>query len=153
MNMETFIHLRSPVGDLTIMENGEAITHLLFGAQNDGPCEPSPLLIEAARQLEAYFARRLRRFDLPLSPTGTAFQMRVWEALRTIPYGETRSYADIAALVGSPRGMRAVGLANGKNPISIIIPCHRVIGKNGALVGYGGGLPIKAALLALEQSP
>ena len=149
--MESFIHLHAPIGDLSVFANDDAITRLLFGVRGDESCEPSPLLMEAARQLEAYFARRLRRFDLPLSPTGTAFQMRVWEALKTIPYGETRSYADIAALAGSPRAMRAVGLANGKNPISIIIPCHRVIGKNGALIGYGGGLPVKAALLALER--
>jgi methylated-DNA-[protein]-cysteine S-methyltransferase len=103
-----------------------------------------------AAQLEAYFARELQAFDLALAPEGTEFQQRVWRGLCEIPYGATVSYSDLALRVGNPRACRAVGLANGRNPIPIVIPCHRVIGRNGTLVGYGGGLPIKQTLLALE---
>ena len=106
---------------------------------------------EAVEQLEAYFAGERREFDLELEPVGTNFQRRVWEALLTIPYGETRSYGQIAEQIGSPGASRAVGLANGHNPIGIIVPCHRVIGANGSLTGYGGGLDRKRALLELER--
>ncbi|MDH1899273.1 methylated-DNA--[protein]-cysteine S-methyltransferase [Aeromonas caviae] len=99
-----------------------------------------------------YFAGRLQRFTLPLAPRGTAFQQAVWQALCDIPYGETRSYGDIARAIGKPNAVRAVGAANGRNPLSIIIPCHRVIGQNGSLTGYAGGLPIKQALLTLERA-
>ena len=102
-------------------------------------------------EFEAYFAGRLQRFTLPLAARGTAFQQAVWRALCDIPYGETRSYGDIARSVGSPRGFRAVGMANNRNPISIIIPCHRIIGSDGKLVGFGGGLDIKEFLLGLER--
>ena len=102
-------------------------------------------------QLDGYFARRRQRFDLALAPTGTAFQRKVLEALQAIPYGETRSYKEVAAAIGKPRAVRAVGAANGRNPIPIIIPCHRVIGSDGSLTGFGGGLEVKRALLALEQ--
>jgi methylated-DNA-[protein]-cysteine S-methyltransferase len=105
----------------------------------------------AVRELDAYFARRLQKFTLPLDLRGTPFQKAVWEQLLAIPYGETRSYSDIALAVGKPAAVRAVGLANGANPVSIIVPCHRVIGKSGALVGYGGGLDRKRALLDLED--
>jgi len=104
----------------------------------------------AVQELDAYFAGRLRRFTLPLDLRGTPFQKTVWKALLDIPYGETRSYSDIARTIGRPAAVRAVGLANGANPVSIIVPCHRVIGKRGDLVGYGGGLERKRALLALE---
>lgn len=114
--------------------------------------EETPLLREARRQLEAYLEGRLRDFDLPLAPRGTPFQLKVWRALTRIPYGETRSYKQIAEAVDCPKGCRAVGMANNRNPISIVIPCHRVIGADGALVGYGGGLPIKECLLRLEGS-
>jgi len=110
----------------------------------------NPLLIEAERQLRAYFAGELRRFQLPLDPAGTAFQKRVWGELESIPYGETRSYSQIAGAIGSPRAVRAVGAANGANPVPIVVPCHRVIGSSGKLVGYGGGLPLKKRLLELE---
>ncbi|MFQ2094598.1 methylated-DNA--[protein]-cysteine S-methyltransferase [Aeromonas taiwanensis] len=103
-------------------------------------------------EFEAYFAGRLQRFTLPLAARGTAFQQAVWRALCDIPYGETRSYGDIARAIGKPSAVRAVGAANGRNPLSIIVPCHRVIGQNGSLTGYAGGLPIKQALLALEGS-
>jgi O-6-methylguanine DNA methyltransferase len=105
---------------------------------------------EAVRQLRAYFAGQLRRFDLPLDMQGTPFQLRVWRELERIPYGETRSYSQIAAAIGAPRAVRAVGAANGANPIPIVVPCHRVIGASGKLVGYGGGLPLKQRLLELE---
>jgi methylated-DNA-[protein]-cysteine S-methyltransferase len=105
---------------------------------------------EARRQLDEYFAGHRAEFDLPLSPRGTAFQREVWAALQTIPYGEVRSYGQIAAQIGRPGASRAVGLANGRNPISVIVPCHRVIGASGALTGYGGGLPRKRLLLDLE---
>jgi len=121
---------------------------VLGGERNDS----YPLILEAVRQLKAYFERRLRDFDLPLDPRGTAFQLQVWNALTTIPYGETRSYLDIARIIGNPKAVRAVGAANGQNPISIIVPCHRVIGSGGSLVGYGGGLPLKKQLLELEHA-
>ena len=105
----------------------------------------------AAEQLEAYFAGKRTTFSLPLRPAGTAFQLAVWQALTEIPYGETRSYGEIAAAVGNPKAARAVGMANNRNPISILIPCHRVIGSTGALVGYGGGLEKKLFLLELEK--
>jgi methylated-DNA-[protein]-cysteine S-methyltransferase len=109
------------------------------------------LLEEPVRQLTAYFKGTLRQFDLPVAPHGTAFQQQVWTALQQIPYGDTTSYGELARRLGNPKAVRAVGLANGSNPISIVIPCHRVIGSNGSLVGYGGGLATKQALLALER--
>jgi methylated-DNA-[protein]-cysteine S-methyltransferase len=115
-------------------------------------CRPGthPIAAEAIRQLRAYFAGELRRFDLPLDMQGTGFQLRVWRELEAIPFGETRSYSQVAAAIGAHRAVRAVGAANGANPIPIIVPCHRVIGAAGALVGYGGGLPLKKRLLELE---
>ncbi|MFB3825612.1 MAG: methylated-DNA--[protein]-cysteine S-methyltransferase [Bryobacteraceae bacterium] len=124
-----------------------------FNAEGDGDGvrnPKNPLLVEAASQLTAYFDGRLTRFNLPLQMEGTPFQVRVWRALESIPYGETRSYAQIAAQIGAPRAMRAVGAANGANPLPIVVPCHRVIGGGGKLVGYGGGLPLKKRLLELE---
>jgi methylated-DNA-[protein]-cysteine S-methyltransferase len=109
-----------------------------------------PVAAEAVRQLRAYFSGKLRRFDLPLDLQGTEFQLRVWRELEVIPFGETRSYSQIAIAIGSPRAIRAVGAANGANPIPIVVPCHRVIGATGTLVGYGGGLPLKKRLLELE---
>jgi methylated-DNA-[protein]-cysteine S-methyltransferase len=109
-----------------------------------------PVLKEAAGQLAAYFGGELKAFDLPLAPEGTPFQRSVWDALLTIPYGETRSYLQMAILIGAPKAVRAVGAANGQNPIPIVIPCHRVIGSNGKLTGFGGGLPLKRQLLDLE---
>jgi methylated-DNA-[protein]-cysteine S-methyltransferase len=114
--------------------------------RNDG----NRLLAEACGQLQAYFAGRLREFRIPLDLCGTDFQMRVWRQLQTIPYGETRSYLQIAAAIGLPKAVRAAGAANGANPVPIIVPCHRVIGASGKLVGYGGGLPLKKRLLELE---
>lgn len=123
-----------------------------------GPYVPKPdwrrddnALADVASQLEEYFEGARRKFDLPLVPEGTPFQQRVWRALLDIPYGETISYGELASRIGQPSASRAVGLANGSNPLPIVIPCHRVIGANGKLTGYGGGLPIKERLLALER--
>jgi methylated-DNA-[protein]-cysteine S-methyltransferase len=111
-----------------------------------------PLLVETAAQLHAYFDGSLRTFSLRLDMAGTDFQLRVWNLLREIPYGETRSYRDLAAALGRPRAVRAVGAANGANPLPIVVPCHRVIGADGRLTGYGGGLPLKKQLLELERT-
>jgi methylated-DNA-[protein]-cysteine S-methyltransferase len=143
----------SPVGELLLTSDGTALTRLLF----DGAPDPAwqerrdDVLEEAARQLAEYFAGDRIDFDLPLAPAGTPFQLRVWEALRAIPYAETVSYGQLAARLEAPGASRAVGLANGRNPISIVVPCHRVIGASGALTGYGGGLDRKRLLLGLER--
>lgn len=115
------------------------------------PSPENPLLAETISQLRAYFAGRLREFQLPLDFAGTDFQICVWRQLQTIPYGETRTYSGVAQAIGRPAAVRAVGAANGANPIPIVVPCHRVIGANGRLVGYGGGLPLKKRLLELEK--
>ena len=147
-----YLPLDTPVGPVFLSADGEWLTELRYGALPAGvEAGRTPLLDEAARQLEAYFAGRLRAFDLPLRPEGTPFQRLCWDALREIPYGETRAYADIAARIGRPRACRAVGMANNRNPISILIPCHRVVGRDGRLVGYGGGLAAKEWLLRLER--
>ncbi len=149
----------SPIGDLLLVGDGNALVGLyLIPDRSPAPAiraagqrDPEALR-PAAEQLEAYFAGELTAFDLPLAPAGTAFQRAVWDALLEIPYGETVSYGEIARQIGDPSAVRAVGAANGRNPISIVIPCHRVIGANGTLTGYGGGLERKRALLALEAS-
>lgn len=141
------------LGKISIAETEGCISHVHFGADmpvTGAALQESPLLREAISQLQAYFAGQLRMFDLPLEPLGTPFQQSVWQALCAIPYGETRSYGAVAASIGNPKAARAVGLANNKNPIAIIIPCHRVIGADGRLVGYAGGLGIKEHLLHLE---
>lgn len=148
----TYYSYQTPLGHLSIESNGQAITALAFGEQKlRGTMRPTELTNRAANQLQEYFAAKRRTFDLPLAPAGTEFQKRVWQALRDIPYGETRTYSDIAAAIGNPRACRAVGGANNKNPLPIIVPCHRVIGANGTLVGYDGGVKIKAFLLDLER--
>lgn len=149
--MEHKLVLPSPVGELTLTEENGALTGLYFGARPGGEEGPSPLLEEAARQLREYFAGQRQAFSLPLAPRGTAFQLQVWQALQTIPYGEVRTYGEIARAIGKPKACRAVGMANHNNPISIIVPCHRVVGADGSLTGYGGGLAAKEFLLALEQ--
>lgn len=152
-----YCHFSSPLGRITILQNGETITHLHIGEAPVLPADArqqnTPLLQEACRQLSEYFAKTRQTFDLPLNPAGTAFQKKVWSALCTIPYGQTRTYKDIAIAIGCPKGFRAVGLANNKNPIAILIPCHRVIGASGKLVGYAGGLHLKKFLLELEGVP
>jgi len=157
MNTTCYTHIDSPVGPLLLAADDEGLRLISFqrGKHAERP-EPdwkegrAPLK-EAIRQLRAYFAGELEEFALPLAPQGTEFQLRVWRKLCGIPYGATISYGELARRVGNPKASRAVGLANGSNPISIVIPCHRVIGSNGKLTGYGGGLPIKEKLLALEQ--
>lgn len=139
----------SSVGFFTIYEQNGALVRLAFGKENESGS--SPLLAAAVRELEEYFAGVRQVFDLPLAPKGTVFQQRVWHALQQIPYGQTASYKQLAAAVGNPLACRAVGGANNKNPLPIFIPCHRVIGTDGKMVGYAGGLKIKQFLLELEQ--
>jgi methylated-DNA-[protein]-cysteine S-methyltransferase len=148
--------INTPIGGLLLMGDEDALCGVHFQA-GPRPTRPRKDLLEDARpfrevvrQLKAYFAGRLHTFDLPLAPQGTEFQMRVWHTLQAIPYGRTRSYGEIARHLGRPEASRAVGAANGQNPIPVIIPCHRVIGADGSLTGFGGGLPIKRKLLALE---
>jgi methylated-DNA-[protein]-cysteine S-methyltransferase len=146
--------LPSPVGELTIGADDSGITAIAFPGEipaGDGAANPNALIREAVRQLRAYFAGRLASFELPLNPAGTAFQKSVWQALLAVPHGATASYGEIATAIGKPRGARAVGLANGRNPIAIVVPCHRIIGRDGSLTGYGGGLDRKRWLLAHEQ--
>lgn len=147
----------SPIGPLTLAGVGDTLQYLLMEDQAHAPRERGGWVHDggafpmAAAQLGEYFAGERTTFDLDLAPDGTAFQQQVWAGLRQIPYGETWSYGQLAARIGRPTAARAVGLANGRNPISIIVPCHRVIGADGSLTGYGGGLARKQALLALEQ--
>lgn len=157
MNDVYYDYFESPVGRLLLVADGQGLRSLLFENERNkdaiqGDWQRGPgALHEARSQLKAYFAGKLREFDLPLAPQGTDFQQRVWLALLRIPYGATASYGEIARAVGEPNASRAVGAANGQNPISIIVPCHRVIGANGTLTGYGGGLPNKRFLLEHEQ--
>ena len=143
------------VGKIEIGTESERITDVHFAKSFVPPSEYSrketPLHRKAAEQLREYFDGKRKVFDLPLAPVGTEFQMRCWDALLEVPYGETRSYGDIARAAGSPKGFRAVGMANNRNPIAMIIPCHRIIGSDGKLVVYGGGLDIKVFLLELER--
>jgi methylated-DNA-[protein]-cysteine S-methyltransferase len=149
--------IESPVGMLLLAADAAGLRVLSFeSSKRATPVQPEwredrAPFVEAIRQLRAYFHGELREFDLPLAPEGTEFQLRVWDSLRTIPYGETISYGQLAQKIGNPKAVRAVGLANGCNPIPIIIPCHRVIGSDGGLTGFGGGLSNKRKLLALES--
>lgn len=150
--------MKSPVGELQLVASDSGLAAILW--ENDDPARVKlgektekknhPVLVETERQLQEYFDGERDSFSVPLDFKGTDFQKKVWKALLTIPYGETRSYAQIAKQIGSPKAMRAVGAANGRNPISIIAPCHRVIGANGKLVGFAGGLEAKTYLLDLE---
>lgn len=149
--MENFVITQSPLGPLGLAEEDGFITRVVFGADLSLPQTPTPLLHRAVQELEEYFSGRRKTFDLPLRPAGTPFRLQVWQALCQIPYGKTCSYAQLARQVGNIHACRAVGGANHHNPIPIIIPCHRVIGANGSLTGYGGGLDKKQFLLALEQ--
>ena len=154
----SYKEIESPVGKLTLVANAHALVAVLWESETPNRINLDaqstdghhPILGEAKRQLAEYFAGKRAQFDLPLEPRGTEFQKKVWQSLRTIPYGKTNSYLEIARAVGSPRACRAVGGATGRNPLSIVVPCHRVIGANGALTGFGGGLETKAKLLALE---
>ena len=152
----------SPVGPLTVISDETAVTRIRFGRFSDGSDDPEAfrstdaalpkVLRLAVRELAAYFSGELQHFTVPVAPAGTPFQQRVWAALQRIPYGATCSYRAIAEAVGNPKGCRAVGMANHRNPIPIIIPCHRVVGTNGALTGYASGLKIKSQLLELESA-
>lgn len=147
--MRHSLSYHSPIGPLTLVEEDGYLVELNF--EDAGALEETPFLLEARRQLEEYFARTRRSFSIPLNPKGTDFQRKVWDALLEISWGETRTYGEIAARIGSPKACRAVGMANHRNPLPIVIPCHRVIGAGGKLVGYGGGLDIKESLLRLEN--
>ena len=144
------IYYNSPVGILKIISDGEYLTEVSF-VQTAQQCEPDAITQQCVAQLEEYFAGKRKTFDIPMRLEGTNFRKRVWAALAKIPYAQTMSYGELARAIGNSKAMRAVGGANHNNPISIIIPCHRVIGANGSLVGYGGGLEKKEYLLALEQ--
>jgi len=152
----SYTHIDSPVGPLLVAGDDDALHYLnfpnspkAFGPRSDWHQTDAPFL-EVRRQLTAYFDGELRQFDLPLFLTGTAFQKSVWRHLSAIPFGETRSYGQLAATLERPKASRAVGAANGSNPLPIILPCHRVIGGNGSLTGFGGGLPTKEYLLRHE---
>jgi methylated-DNA-[protein]-cysteine S-methyltransferase len=152
----SYTHLSSPIGPLLLVSDSSGLRQIIFAHNGEPSPKPdwhkdSSPFAEPVRQLRAYFAGELEDFDLPLAPEGTPFQQKVWSELCKIPYGETISYGGLARRMGNPNASRAVGLANGSNPIPIVIPCHRVIGSNGKLTGYGGGLPIKEKLLALER--
>ena len=157
-NRHVYKLVSSPVGKLTLVASDAGLVAILWESDPPGRVrlnldvedDRHPVLVETERQLEEYFAGRLKRFSLPLDMAGTAFQRDVWNALLTIPFGETRSYAEIARQIGNPSAVRAVGAANGRNPLSIVAPCHRVLGSSGALTGFAGGLEVKARLLALE---
>lgn len=159
-------HMESPVGLITLVANKRGLIYLDFHKQNDPVLaakiwlnhwfrqysleKSEQALLPFIKQLDEYFQKKRRVFEIPVDLYGTPFQKRVWRQLQSIPYGEVRTYKEIASEIGSPKAVRAVGGANNKNPLSIIIPCHRVIGSNGSLVGYGGGLHIKEYLLTLE---
>jgi methylated-DNA-[protein]-cysteine S-methyltransferase len=152
--------IESPVGRLKLVASANALVAVLFEQERPDRVKVNvdtvyldpqhPILIETERQLSQYFLGIRTEFDLPIEANGSNFQKKVWRALREIPFGETRSYSDLANAVGSPKACRAVGAANGKNPLAIVVPCHRVVGANGALTGFAGGLETKAKLLALE---
>lgn len=155
--MLNYTIIDSPVGPLLLVGGPEGLAEIRFTPEGETPApeaawQPDPeTFAEVIAQLEEYFAGTRQDFTLKLDPHGTSFQRAVWAALETIPYGETIAYAELARRIGKPKAMRAVGAANGQNPLPIVIPCHRVIGSDGSLTGYGGGLPIKRALLDLER--
>ena len=156
MTNPVYTIMPSKFGDITIQANDQGLLGVWFEVCTTKPenlgKEQSrhPILVEARQQLNDYFCGELNSFSMPLAAKGTEFQKQVWHALTQIPYGQTCSYQDVANAIGNPNAVRAVGLANGKNPISVIVPCHRVIGKSGKLTGYAGGLAVKKALLELE---
>lgn len=157
----SFMEMNSPVGLLKLVANDSALVAVLW--ENENPKrvrlaeliedQQHPILLETQKQLNEYFAGQRQKFELALDFEGTEFQQKVWQALLSIPFGETRSYKDIAEQIGNVKAVRAVGAANGKNPISIIAPCHRVVGANGKLVGFAGGLENKDILLKIEKLP
>jgi methylated-DNA-[protein]-cysteine S-methyltransferase len=156
--MIAYTEMASPIGTLRLAGDADGLREVLLGAQESAVgVDPSwvrddDALGEAVQQLEAYFAGTRTTFELPLASLGTPFQRRVWQALEAIPYGQTISYAELAARIGQPRAVRAVGRANATNPLAVVVPCHRVVGRSGALTGYGGGLDRKRWLLAHEAA-
>jgi methylated-DNA-[protein]-cysteine S-methyltransferase len=153
--------MKSPVGKLKLVASAKALVAVLWERERpnrvklDAPKldQDHPILVEAERQLSEYFAGKRTRFELPLvEPRGSEFEKKVWQALKEIPFGKTKSYLDLAKMIGSPKASRAVGAANGKNPLSIVVPCHRVVGADGALTGFAGGVETKATLLTLEAT-
>ncbi|MEH6942499.1 methylated-DNA--[protein]-cysteine S-methyltransferase [Bacillus sp. JJ722] len=152
--MKNVFFYQTNIGKLGIAQEGQSITNIYFQTESvpeDLIEFETKLIKEAGQQLQEYFAGKRKDFTIPLAPNGTPFMQSVWKALSEIPYGETRSYKDIAERIENPKAVRAVGLANNRNPLPVVIPCHRVIGANGKLVGYGGGLDIKILLLELEK--
>ncbi len=159
--MNSTKQLDSPIGRLRLVATDQGLSHLLFDQQvgedleSDGDeveADDHPVLAAATAQLAEYFAGRRQEFDIPLDLTGTEFQRAAWSALANVPFGETRSYRQQAEAIGRPKAVRAIGAANGKNPVPIVLPCHRIVGSDGSLTGYGGGLPIKEYLLNHEQA-
>lgn len=150
--MKCFYAYPTNIGQLWIVEDCGNITSVSYRPVADIPQQESPLIRQAYCQIEEYLQGKRKVFDLPLNPKGTLFQKKVWDVLKTIPYGETWSYKQVAEAAGNIKACRAVGMANNRNPIAIVVPCHRVIGANGKLVGYAGGLSIKEQLLQLEKN-
>ena len=159
--MNSTRQLDSPIGRLRLVATDQGLSHLLFDQQvgedleSDGDAveaDDHPVLAAATAQLAEYFAGRRQEFDIPLDLTGTEFQRAAWSALASVPFGETRSYRQQAEAIGRPKAVRAIGAANGRNPVPIVLPCHRIVGSDGSLTGYGGGLPIKEFLLSHEQA-
>lgn len=151
MKRITALNIDSPIGTLGLCARDGYLVRIVFGGTDETE-NADPVLHDAKRELNEYFAGKRREFSVPIRAEGTEFQKKVWQALVEIPYGETRSYSDIAQMVGSPKAARAVGMANHVNPIPVIVPCHRVVGKGGKLVGYAGGLDMKTALIELEKN-
>ena len=159
--MNSTKQLDSPIGRLRLVATDQGLSHLLFDQQvgedlesagDEVEADDHPVLAAATAQLAEYFAGRRQEFDIPLDLTGTEFQRAAWSALASVPFGETRSYRQQAEAIGRPKAVRAIGAANGKNPVPIVLPCHRIVGSDGSLTGYGGGLPIKEFLLNHEQA-
>ncbi len=149
--MENSIVIETPAGRLTLVADDKALTAIRFGGTPAAAKAASPVLEQAARELREYFAGTRREFTVPLAPEGSAFQKKVWKALEGIPYGQTRTYKQIAEQIGHDKAFRAVGMANNRNPLPIVVPCHRVVGSDGTLTGYAGGVEMKDVLLKLEQ--
>ncbi len=149
--MESLARWRTPWGTVEAASNGRALTRLVFTEEHPNQVPLDDVLSQVQAQLDAYANGTLRAFEVPLASQGTDFQQRVWQAVSTIPFGQTQTYAQVAASLGDPNASRAVGLANGKNPILLVVPCHRVVGADGSLTGYAGGLERKRNLLIHEQ--
>lgn len=150
--MKYAVVVNTPIGLITLVETDGALSEVRFGHRLDEETVgETPLLLQAVKELDEYFSGRRKAFTVPLAPRGTPFQQKCWAALLTIPYGETRTYGQQAELMGNPKACRAVGMGNNRNPLPIFIPCHRVVGANGALTGYAGGLDIKEKLLQIER--